>query len=153
VSGHEHEANFRAVREALLARERPPRALCYLGDHVSGYLESERELRLQWAHFLGREFQPIAARFDPVFHIAGNHDSYYSMSHQICAELLPALALGGVIGRKGLNRAVRYEDSLLVLLNTADPSNNGHATLDLSWLEQALTAGADAPVKLVLGHH
>jgi len=153
IAGHEHEANFRTVRQALLARTQAPRMLCYLGDHVSGYVESEDELRLQWRHFLEREFRPIGARFDPVFHIAGNHDAYDRMSHDVCAELLPIPGLKGVIGRKGLNYAVRHEDSLVVLLNTADPSNYGRATLDLAWLEQALVAGKDAPVKLVLGHH
>ncbi|WP_291689579.1 metallophosphoesterase, partial [Bradyrhizobium sp.] len=147
-----HEQNFRAVREALLRRQPHSRTLCYLGDHVSGYVPDERELRLQWRHFMDREFCEFTGAFDRIFHIPGNHDVYSAASHGLYEQVLPQRH-ANVVARKELNYAVRDGDALLVFLNTANPRNHGHAILDIAWLEEALAKGRDATIKLVFGHH
>lgn len=153
VPGHIHEANFQAIREALSACALTDRTLCYLGDHVSGYVDTKRELRLQWRYFLQREFAALADAFDHIYHIPGNHDVYDRKSLEVYDQILPVDAIANLAARKQLNYAVCDGEALLVFLNTADPANHGHAIIDVSWLEEALTAGDDASVKLVFGHH
>jgi hypothetical protein len=152
VPHHLHEQNFRALREALLRRRPHSRTLCYLGDHVSGYVADERELRLQWRHFIDREFSDFVSAFNRIFHIPGNHDVYSAASLSLYDQVLPQRH-ANVVARKGLNYAVRDGSALLVFLNTANPANHGHAMLDVAWLEQALAKGRDATIKLVFGHH
>lgn len=153
VPGHPHERNFRAVAEALRRRAPSADALCYLGDHVAGYVADEDELRAQWAWFLAQEFPPIAAAAPQVFHIPGNHDCYDSVSSGIYGELLPVAHHRTLVAEKDLNYAVRLDEALLVFLNTADAANRGAAMLDLAWLRAVLADHAEAEPKLVFGHH
>ncbi len=153
VPGAPSEASFRALRQAILAHAGPADAVCYLGDHVAGYTESEAELRNQWRHFLATEFQPLAARHPDIHHIPSNHTAYSAMAARVYGELLPVAGSRGLVARNGLNYALRDERALLVFLNTADIDTNGDATIDLDWLEATLAENAAAPLKLVFGHH
>jgi hypothetical protein len=143
--------HLRALVHAILARPGPVDALCYLGDHIAGYQTSEIELRRQWSHFLGSEFLPLMGRFARIYHLPSNHTAYDVASSTIFGETLPPGR--AVVSRKGLDHAVRDERALLIFLNTANPRDNGSATLDLDWLRQTLEAHACAPLKLVFGHH
>jgi hypothetical protein len=153
VPGEVAERNLRALVAAILAQSSTVDALCYLGDHIAGYTASENALRGQWNHFLRHEFRSISKRFPRIYHLPSNHTAYDRMSSAIYESHLSPKRHVGLIRRKGLNYAVRQGRSLLVFLNTADPDNQGAATLDVEWLYEALTADESASIKLVFGHH
>lgn len=153
VPGHPHETNLRSVTEALRHTSPTADALCFLGDHVAGYVAEEPELRAQWAWFFGQEFPAIEALVPRVFHVAGNHDCYDEISRSMCEEMLTPSDGAELIARKDLNYAVKLKQALLIFLNTADHRDRGTASLDLGWLTQVLHTNTEAPLKLVFGHH
>jgi hypothetical protein len=153
IPGAPSEASLRALADSILAHAGPADAICYLGDHVSGYTESEAELRNQWRHFLETEFRPLAVRHPNIRHIPSNHTAYSAMAARVYGEVLPVAGSRDLVARKGLNYALRDQRALLVFLNTADAGNNGDATLDLDWLGATLAENAAVPLKLVFGHH
>jgi hypothetical protein len=153
VPGARPAANFRALVEAILMHAGPADALCYLGDHVAGYVASDVELRAQWRHFLDAEFRPLAKRYKRIHHLPSNHTAYDAISSAIYDEMLSDAERNGAVARKGLNYAVRDERALLVFLNTADLANRGDATIDVEWLHETLDIHSSAPLKLVFGHH
>lgn len=152
VPGSRHEANFADIVQAILARPGAADAMCFLGDHISGYAAAQ-ELRAQWRHFLRSEFRPLTQRYPRIHHLPSNHTAYDETSAAIYAETIAKEIPGNVVARKALNYAVREGGVLMVFLDTSDQANNGAATVDLDWLEQTLRENDAATLKLVFGHH
>jgi hypothetical protein len=153
VPDHPHERTLATLVGAILARPRDVDVLCYLGDHVAGYTASDAELAAQWSYFLEHEFEALSETFATIHHIPSNHTAYDRMSSSVYARVLPVHNERGLVACRGLNYAVRDRQAVLVFLNTADPDNNGQATIDLAWLREVLAQQASAPLKLIFGHH
>jgi hypothetical protein len=153
VPGAPHEANLAAVN-AIVRRLTPqPEFICFPGDEIQGLTADTAALRSQWRHWLDREMAWHDRRTIPLYHTTGNHTTYDAPSEAIFRELLADLPRNGPPGQEGLSYWVRRGDLLLVVVNTLWSGGGGEGRVETAWLDEVLTAQADARHKLVMGHH
>jgi hypothetical protein len=153
VAGAPHEATFASVNATVARLQPPPEFVCFLGDEIAGLTTDDETLRRQWRHWLEREMAWLDRHAVPLYHSTGNHTTYDEASERVFREVLPHLPRNGPAGQEGLSYYVRRADLLLVFVNTACTALGGEGRIETGWLDQTLTAHADARHKLVLGHH
>lgn len=150
IAGAAHEVNFSQVNSALRALAMAPQFICFLGDEVMGLTTDLAELRRQWRHFFEQELAWLDRDAIPLYHTTGNHTVYDEGSAAVFRAMMAHLPQKGA---RGLSYFVRRDDLLLLFLDTLDERSGGEGTVDIDWLEDALTQQGDAKYKLVFGHH
>ena len=148
MAGARNEANLSEVNAAIEALDAQPDFICFLGDEIMGLASDPVELRRQWRHFFAREMAWLGRGTTPLYHTTGNHTVYDEGSEAVFREAMAHLPL-----EDGLSYVVRRGDLLLVFVDTLDLRCGGEGTVDIDWLERALSEHAEARCKLVFGHH
>jgi hypothetical protein len=92
-------------------------------------------------------------RETPIFQIPSNHNTYNALAEGVFREIFPDIPANGPENQKGLSYWVRRGDLLLVFVNTNFSGLGGSGHVEHEWLDRVLTEQADAPRKLVIGHH
>ncbi len=153
VPGTPHARNFARVNAALLRLYPRPDFICFLGDHIAGLTRDAAALREQWRYFLDDEFLAVRRAVPACWHVTSNHSIYDQTSLATWREIFPDLPGNGPPHERGLAYWVRRGTLLLVVMNTACVERQGRAGVASEWLDEILTAHADARHKLVIGHH
>src|SRR5215469_5114914 len=151
IPGGPHEAVFAALGARMAALTPVPDFLCFLGDHVEG-LTDEPTLRAQWRYWLEQEFAWAERGGFPVYHLAGNHDTYDEMSERVFRETFPGLPQNGPEDDRGLSYYAVKDDLLLVFTNSAT-ARMGAGRVETEWLSLVLDQHRAIPQKLVFGHY
>ena len=151
--GGAYEANFAAVNAVLRRLDRQPQFILFPGDHVYGLTDDREALRAQWCYFFEHEMAWLDRRAVPLYSTTSNHNTYSAMSEQVWRDVFADLPRNGPPGQEGLSYWLRRGDLLLVAANTAFSELGGSGHVESAWLEEVLTANADAVHKLVMGHH
>ena len=107
----------------------------------------------QWRHFFEVEFAPVAAAFARHYHSTSNHNLYDLQSAVAWRKVFAWLPQNGPKGQEGLAYWARDDNLLLVVTNTPGFPPREGAHLEWQWLDEALSAHADAAIKIVVGHH
>lgn len=152
VPGGRHEATFAAVNRVVARLDPPPEFIIFPGDEIIGLVPDRDALLRQWRHFLDVEMAWLDRGSIPVWHCTGNHTTYDRMSEAVFAEVL-GMPRNGPPGQEGLSFFVRRGDLLIVFVHTLWSGLGGEGHVETEWLDQVLTAHADARHKLVVGHH
>lgn len=153
IAGAPHEATFAAVNEVLRSLARAPQFICFPGDEIMGLTTDAAALRAQWSHFFEQELAWLDRETIPIYHTTGNHTVYDQMSEDIFGEVMAHLPRNGPADQRGLAFYVERQDLLLIFVNTLWSGTGGEGTLELDWLERALSRHRLRGRKLVFGHH
>lgn len=153
VAGTIYERNL-AVVNGVLARLYPaPQYILFAGDEIMGLTEDYAALRAQWRYWREQEMAWLDTAVSPLYHVPSNHTTYDAASEDVWREAHPEVPPNGPPDQMGLSYALRRGNLLLVGVNTAYSALGGSGHVEHAWLEQTLTEHADAPFKLVMGHH
>jgi len=153
VSGAPHEQTFAAVNAVVARLQPPPEFICFPGDEIIGLTADDAELRRQWQHWFTQEMGWLDREAIPLYHTTGNHTTYDPASEAIFREVMAHLPHNGPPSQAGLSYFVRRGDLLLIFVNTLCSMLGGEGYVETLWLDQVLTAHAEARYKFVLGHH
>lgn len=153
VPGALHEGTFAAVNAVVARLQPPPQFIAFPGDEIIGLTTDDAELRRQWQHWFTHEMAWLDRAAIQLYHTTGNHTVYDSASEAIFREVMAHLPHNGPPGQEGLSYFVRRDALLLIFVNTLWSGLGGEGYVETSWLDQILTAHADARYKFVFGHH
>jgi hypothetical protein len=147
IPGYVNEATTAAVNKVVSRFDPVPDLICFLGDEISGLTTDEAELRRQWNHWFTHEMAWLDRERIPLY-----HTTYDSLSESVYAEVMAHLPANGPADQRHLSYFVRRGNLLMVFINTMW-TGLGEGRVETTWLEEVLSAHADAEIRLVLGHH
>lgn len=150
--GGGNEETFAAVNAVFRRLDPWPDHVVMAGDDVMGSGDPD-EHRRQWRYLLDHEMTWLAATGSPIYRITSNHNTPNAAAETVFREVLPDIPQNGPPGQEGLSYWVRRDDLLIVCVNTNFSGLGGSGHVEHEWLDAVLTEQADAPRKLVVGHH
>jgi hypothetical protein len=149
-------ATSHAAVNRVVARIQPrPEFIAFPGDAVTGYVNDYTALRQQWDYWWNTEMAWLKPLGIPLYQSTSNHNTYDLGSEQVFREFHPDLPQNGPDEFRGLAYFVRRGDLLYVSTHQPDRTRayRNKMTIDPAWLDQVLTANADARYKFVCGHY
>ena len=161
--GRDHEQHLAAVHAVLQRLQPRPDFVCFLGDMIWGLTREHgpnfdaEALDAEWQRILAGPMRPLTDLGAPIYRIAGNHDTFNSVSEQVWRRVFADLPQNGPAGQEGLSYFVRQDDLLIVAVDVyaqalGAPSTVYGGRVDYPWVDKILTEHVDASFKLVLGH-
>ena len=120
--GRGHEEHLAAVHEVMGRLEPGPDFVCFLGDMIWGITADNAPpdpavLRGEWDRALSGPMRPLSDLDVPVYRIAGNHDTFDTISEGVWREVFPDLPANGPSGQEGLSYFVRRGHVLIIALD------------------------------------
>jgi hypothetical protein len=152
IPGYAHEATTASINDVVARLDPEPEFVCFLGDEISGLTTNEAELRRQWDYWFEHEMAWLDRDRISLYHTTANHTTYDRLSESVYAEVMSHLPANGPVEQRHLSYFVRRENLLMVFVNTMW-TGLGEGRVETTWLDEVLTANADAEIRLVLGHH
>ncbi len=153
VAGLLHESTFASVNAVIQRLEPQPEFICFPGDEIRGLVADDRILREQWRYWFEHEMAWYDFQGIPFYHTTGNHTTYDQSSEAVYRQVMSHLPQNGPAGQESLSYFVKDGDLLMIFVNTLWSGLGGEGTVETTWLDQTLTAHADARFKFVFGHH
>lgn len=150
--GGSNEPNFAAVNAVFRRLDPWPDHVVMAGDDVMGSGDPD-EHRRQWRYLLDHEMAWFAATDTPIYRVTSNHNTPNAAAEAVFREVTPEIPRNGPAGQEGLSYWVRRDDLLLVFVNTNSSGLGGSGHVEHAWLDTVLREQADAPRKIVVGHH
>lgn len=122
------------------------------GDEIIGLTNNEKKLRDQWDYWLNEEMKYISKYKIPLYNCSGNHTVYNKISLSIFQEKLSHLPQNGPTNLKGVSYYVKYQDLLMVFIDTMGNNIGGEGRVETEWLNGILSKD-NSKYKFVIGHH
>jgi hypothetical protein len=141
---------FAKIAASIAAAEPEPLFVLIAGDHVWDAPGKPAEMASRWQAW-HEAAAPLGGM--EVLHLTGNHTVYDEESAALYRAQFPHLPNNGPADGVGLSWWKRWDDVLLVGVNTAFNPLGKVCRVEHEWLDGVLREHRDARWKLVSGHH
>jgi hypothetical protein len=141
---------FAKIAASIAAAEAEALFVLIAGDHVWDAPGKPAEMASRWQAWHAAA-APLGAM--EVLHLTGNHTVYDEESAALYRAQFPHLPNNGPADGVGLSWWKRWDDVLLVGVNTAFNPLGKVCRVEHEWLDGVLREHRDARWKLVSGHH